>query len=170
MKIVEQTFKFKGILISVCLGELCCSFQFETETEGVKLRRDVLTAGSVGLGPTSTGIASLMSGQEEMFAFRRAVSTRSLFFHLFLFINYLVSPSSKYFMWWLFIRHCHKQLYKFVYSMIRKCIYYYPCHFPLLWSRVFRTSVRCIYSAPHLQCCHFYSLLFLLIYLMVVDH
>ncbi|PKU84187.1 putative ATPase N2B isoform X1 [Dendrobium catenatum] len=50
------------------------SFQFETETEGVRLRRDVLTAGSVGLGPTSTGIASLMSGQEEMFAFRRAVS------------------------------------------------------------------------------------------------
>ncbi|XP_020576928.1 lactation elevated protein 1-like, partial [Phalaenopsis equestris] len=50
------------------------SFQFETETESVKLRRDVLAAVSVGLGPTSTGITSLMSGQEEMFAFRRAVS------------------------------------------------------------------------------------------------
>nr|XP_018676932.1 PREDICTED: putative ATPase N2B isoform X5 [Musa acuminata subsp. malaccensis] len=50
------------------------SFQFETETEGGKLRRDVLAAGSVGLGPAPSGITSLLSGQEEMFAFRRAVS------------------------------------------------------------------------------------------------
>ncbi|XP_064949992.1 uncharacterized protein LOC135599149 isoform X4 [Musa acuminata AAA Group] len=50
------------------------SFQFETEAEGGKLRRDVLAAGSVGLGPAPSGITSLLSGQEEMFAFRRAVS------------------------------------------------------------------------------------------------
>lgn len=50
------------------------SFQFETETEGGKLRRDVLAAGSVGSGPPPPGIISLLSGQEEMFAFRRAVS------------------------------------------------------------------------------------------------
>ncbi|KAJ0971236.1 hypothetical protein J5N97_019195 [Dioscorea zingiberensis] len=49
------------------------SFQFETETEGGKLRRDVLATGSVGTGP-ALGIVSLLSGQEEMFAFRRAVS------------------------------------------------------------------------------------------------
>lgn len=51
-----------------------CSFQFETEAEGGKLRRDVLAAGSVGSGPAVPGIVSLLSGQEEMFAFRRAVS------------------------------------------------------------------------------------------------
>ncbi|XP_026666106.2 putative ATPase N2B isoform X2 [Phoenix dactylifera] len=50
------------------------SFQFETETEGGKLRRDVLAAGSAGSGPPPSGIISLLSGQEEMFAFRRAVS------------------------------------------------------------------------------------------------
>ncbi|KAH7686669.1 ATPase AFG1-like protein [Dioscorea alata] len=50
------------------------SFQFETEAEGGKLRRDVLAAGSVGSGPAVPGIVSLLSGQEEMFAFRRAVS------------------------------------------------------------------------------------------------
>ncbi|XP_072982076.1 uncharacterized protein [Typha latifolia] len=50
------------------------SFQFETETEGLRLRRDVLAAGSVGSGPTTSGLVSLLSGQEEMFAFRRAVS------------------------------------------------------------------------------------------------
>lgn len=55
-----------------------CSFQFETETEGGKLRQDVLAAGSVGSGPLPSGIISLLSGQEEMFAFRRAVSTRTL--------------------------------------------------------------------------------------------
>ncbi|RRT49694.1 hypothetical protein B296_00023836, partial [Ensete ventricosum] len=48
--------------------------KFETETEGGKLRRDVLVAGSVGMGPAPSGITSLLSGQEEMFAFRRAVS------------------------------------------------------------------------------------------------
>ncbi|KAG0487522.1 hypothetical protein HPP92_009617 [Vanilla planifolia] len=50
------------------------SFQFETETEDGKLRRDVLAVGNVGSGPAPAGIVSLLSGQEEMFAFRRAVS------------------------------------------------------------------------------------------------
>ncbi|XP_027080929.2 uncharacterized protein [Coffea arabica] len=50
------------------------SFQFETETEGAKLRRDVLAEGTVSSGGTPTGITSMLSGQEEMFAFRRAVS------------------------------------------------------------------------------------------------
>ncbi|KAK5817438.1 Lactation elevated protein 1 [Gossypium arboreum] len=50
------------------------SFQFETETEGAKLRRDVLAEGSVSLGGAPAGITSMLSGQEEMFAFRRAVS------------------------------------------------------------------------------------------------
>ncbi|XP_010250073.1 PREDICTED: lactation elevated protein 1 isoform X2 [Nelumbo nucifera] len=50
------------------------SFQFETEIEGTRLRRDVLAKGSVGSGGSPAGIASLLSGQEEMFAFRRAVS------------------------------------------------------------------------------------------------
>ncbi|KAJ9184018.1 hypothetical protein P3X46_007802 [Hevea brasiliensis] len=50
------------------------SFQFETETEGGKLRRDVLAEGTVGSGGAPTGIISMLSGQEEMFAFRRAGS------------------------------------------------------------------------------------------------
>ncbi|TQD81299.1 hypothetical protein C1H46_033154 [Malus baccata] len=50
------------------------SFQFETETEGSKLRRDVLAEGNVSSGGAPTGIISMLSGQEEMFAFRRAVS------------------------------------------------------------------------------------------------
>ncbi|XP_041990677.1 putative ATPase N2B isoform X1 [Salvia splendens] len=50
------------------------SFQFETETESTKLRRDVSSEGSVSSGGTATAIVSLLSGQEEMFAFRRAVS------------------------------------------------------------------------------------------------
>lgn len=50
------------------------SFQFETETEGAKLRRDVLAEGSVSSGGAPTGIISMLSGKEEMFAFRRAVS------------------------------------------------------------------------------------------------
>ncbi|XP_073283495.1 uncharacterized protein [Primulina huaijiensis] len=50
------------------------SFQFETETEGSKLRRDVLAEGGVSSGGAPSGITSLLSGQEEMFAFRRAVS------------------------------------------------------------------------------------------------
>ncbi|GFQ04919.1 lactation elevated protein 1 [Phtheirospermum japonicum] len=48
--------------------------QFETEIEGTKLRRDVMAEGSVSSGGTTTGIISILSGQEEMFAFRRAVS------------------------------------------------------------------------------------------------
>ncbi|MBA0604201.1 hypothetical protein Godav_016876, partial [Gossypium davidsonii] len=48
------------------------SFQFETETEGAKLRRDVLAEGSVSSGGAPAGITSMLSGQEEMFAFRRA--------------------------------------------------------------------------------------------------
>ncbi|XP_044480750.1 putative ATPase N2B isoform X1 [Mangifera indica] len=50
------------------------SFQFETEIEGGKLRRNVLAEGSVSSGGSPTGIISMLSGQEEMFAFRRAVS------------------------------------------------------------------------------------------------
>lgn len=50
------------------------SFQFETETEGGKLRRDVLAEGTVGTGGSSTSIISMVSGEEETFAFRRAVS------------------------------------------------------------------------------------------------
>lgn len=51
-----------------------CSFQFETDIEGGKLRRDVTAAGTLGTRPTSTGLEFIMSGQEELFAFRRAVS------------------------------------------------------------------------------------------------
>ncbi|KAI4337329.1 hypothetical protein L6164_015760 [Bauhinia variegata] len=50
------------------------SFQFETETEGGKLRRDVLAEGNIGSGGSPSGITSILSGQEEMFAFSRAVS------------------------------------------------------------------------------------------------
>ncbi|KAM6564010.1 hypothetical protein CsatB_024008 [Cannabis sativa] len=50
------------------------SFQFETEMEGTKLRRNVLEEGNVSSGGTSTSIVSMLSGEEEMFAFRRAVS------------------------------------------------------------------------------------------------
>ncbi|KAK3438179.1 hypothetical protein EUGRSUZ_C02795 [Eucalyptus grandis] len=50
------------------------SFQFETEIEGSKLRQDVLAEGNVSSGGAPTGIISMLSGQEEMFAFRRAVS------------------------------------------------------------------------------------------------
>lgn len=50
------------------------SFQFETETENTKLRRDVFSEGNVSSVGSPTAIVSLMSGQEEMFAFRRAVS------------------------------------------------------------------------------------------------
>ncbi|XP_012076596.1 AFG1-like ATPase isoform X2 [Jatropha curcas] len=50
------------------------SFQFETEAEGGKLRRNVLAEGNVSTGGAPTGIVSMLSGQEEMFAFRRAVS------------------------------------------------------------------------------------------------
>ncbi|KAI3706822.1 hypothetical protein L6452_24811 [Arctium lappa] len=50
------------------------SFQFETEVEGSKLRRDVLAEGNIGSGGAPAGITSMLSGKEEMFAFRRAVS------------------------------------------------------------------------------------------------
>ncbi|PWZ56142.1 putative ATPase N2B [Zea mays] len=50
------------------------SFQFETESEGTKLRRDVLAEGNAGSGPSTTGLVAILSGQEEMFAFRRAIS------------------------------------------------------------------------------------------------
>ncbi|KAK6118347.1 hypothetical protein DH2020_047918 [Rehmannia glutinosa] len=50
------------------------SFVFETEIEGSKLRRDVLAEGTVSSEGSTTGIISLLSGQEEMFAFQRAVS------------------------------------------------------------------------------------------------
>ncbi|XP_022135609.1 AFG1-like ATPase isoform X2 [Momordica charantia] len=48
------------------------SFQFETEAEGGKLRRNVLEEGNVGSVGAPTAIVSMLSGQEEMFAFRRA--------------------------------------------------------------------------------------------------
>jgi hypothetical protein len=54
-------------------GVILCSFQFETEAEGTKLRRDVSAEGNVGAGPSTKGLVSMLSGQEEMFAFRRAV-------------------------------------------------------------------------------------------------
>ncbi|CAM6128009.1 unnamed protein product [Calypogeia fissa] len=54
------------------------SLQFETEAESSRLRRDVLVSGNVApLGATSeakSSIESLLSGREELFAFRRAVS------------------------------------------------------------------------------------------------
>lgn len=50
------------------------SFQFETETEGGKLRRNVLEGGDVSSGGAPAGIISMLSAEEEMFAFRRAVS------------------------------------------------------------------------------------------------
>uniref|UniRef100_A0A453DVK7 ATPase N2B n=1 Tax=Aegilops tauschii subsp. strangulata TaxID=200361 RepID=A0A453DVK7_AEGTS len=50
------------------------SFQFETEAEGSKLRRDVSAEGNVGAGPSTRGLVSMLSGQEEMFAFQRAIS------------------------------------------------------------------------------------------------
>ncbi|CAI0415033.1 unnamed protein product [Linum tenue] len=50
------------------------SFQFETEIEGSKLRRDVLAEGKVSSAGAPTGIISMLSGHEEGFAFRRAVS------------------------------------------------------------------------------------------------
>ncbi|KAK1259767.1 hypothetical protein QJS04_geneDACA020067 [Acorus gramineus] len=49
------------------------SFQFETETEDTKLRKDVFAVGSVSSVGAPAGIASLLSGREEMFAFRRAM-------------------------------------------------------------------------------------------------
>ncbi|KAK9101970.1 hypothetical protein Sjap_019224 [Stephania japonica] len=54
------------------------SFQFETEIEGTKLRRDVLAQGSVGSGGAPSGIAAILSGQEEMFAFRRAIRAKQV--------------------------------------------------------------------------------------------
>ncbi|KAK3145459.1 hypothetical protein QOZ80_3BG0253100 [Eleusine coracana subsp. coracana] len=50
------------------------SFQFETESEGTKLRRDVLAEGKVGSAPSTSNLVSILSGQEELFAFRRAIS------------------------------------------------------------------------------------------------
>lgn len=54
------------------------SLQFETEAEGSRLRRDVLVSGNVApLGASraaKSSIESLLSGREELFAFRRAVS------------------------------------------------------------------------------------------------
>lgn len=54
------------------------SFQFETEIEETKLRRDVLSPGDVApvasTNEARASIQSLLSGREEMFAFRRAVS------------------------------------------------------------------------------------------------
>lgn len=62
------------LIAILCISVSPISFQFETEMEGSKLRRDVLAEGSVSSGGAPTGIISMLSGQEEMFAFRRAVS------------------------------------------------------------------------------------------------
>ena len=70
---------------------LAFSFQFETETEGSRLRRDVLAEGNVSSGGAPTGIISMLSGQEEMFAFRRAVSG-SLFLQTTLFLISFFGP------------------------------------------------------------------------------
>lgn len=55
------------------------SLQFETEAEGSRLRRDVAVQGGVApVGSTRTervSLQSIYSGREEMFAFRRAVSS-----------------------------------------------------------------------------------------------
>ncbi|KAH9799150.1 AFG1-like ATPase family protein [Citrus sinensis] len=61
------------------------SFQFETEIEGGKLRRDVLAEGTVSSGGAPAGIVSMLSGQEELFAFRRAImcaSDKLIFLHV----------------------------------------------------------------------------------------
>ncbi|KAK1307122.1 hypothetical protein QJS10_CPA10g00333 [Acorus calamus] len=50
------------------------SFQFETETEDTKLRKDVFAVGSISSVGAPAGIAPLLSGREEMFASRRALS------------------------------------------------------------------------------------------------
>ncbi|BAT82318.1 hypothetical protein LR48_Vigan462s000900 [Vigna angularis] len=50
------------------------SFQFETEIDGGKLRRNVLAEGRVSSAGAPSSITSILSGQEELFAFHRAVS------------------------------------------------------------------------------------------------
>jgi len=57
-----------------CFGS---SFQFETETDGGKLRRNVLAEGRVSSTGAPSSITSILSGQEELFAFHRAVSSDS---------------------------------------------------------------------------------------------
>jgi hypothetical protein len=60
------------------LYSTACSLQFETEAEGSRLRRDVTVAS--GLAPLGGGEAgkkmmdAQLSGREEQFAFKRAVS------------------------------------------------------------------------------------------------
>lgn len=74
------------VLNPVCMFS---SFQFETEIEGGKLRRDVFAEGGVSSGGSPTGIISMLSGQEELFAFRRAVSSPYilLLLHALLVVN-----------------------------------------------------------------------------------
>ncbi len=64
-------------LISVVASDYNFSLQFETEAESSRLRRDVQAEGSVApLGVSKedkASIHSLLSGREELFAFRRAV-------------------------------------------------------------------------------------------------
>lgn len=74
--------------LALTLVHLFSSFQFETETEGGKLRRNVLEGGDVSSGGAPSGIISMLSGEEEMFAFRRAVSR-------FMFIRHDLSVLSK---------------------------------------------------------------------------
>lgn len=50
------------------------SFQFETETEDSRLRRDVLAEGSISAAGSPSSIVKMLSGEEEMFAFARAAS------------------------------------------------------------------------------------------------
>ena len=82
MRYHQQSHRYASLLgslqqtvpVNLLVYFLVSSFQFETEIEGGKLRRDVLAEGSVSSGGAPTGIVSMLSGQEEMFAFRRAVS------------------------------------------------------------------------------------------------
>jgi len=82
---------------------MLCSFQFETESEGTKLRRDVLAEGNVGLGPSTTGLVAILSGQEEMFAFRRAVCTGSCYYHCYV-RNSCCLPQMIHEHWWSYVR------------------------------------------------------------------
>uniref|UniRef100_M1BTX9 Atpase n2b n=1 Tax=Solanum tuberosum TaxID=4113 RepID=M1BTX9_SOLTU len=71
------------------------SFQFETEIEGTKLRRDVLAEGNVSSGGAPSGITTMLSGQEEMFAFRRAVSDFHCYASVFFVSVYLAMGSPR---------------------------------------------------------------------------
>lgn len=82
--IYKQT-KPKSALNTPKCNLMCCyyletySFQFETETEDSRLRRDVLSEGSISAAGSPSSIVKMLSGEEEMFAFARAVRIVSHF-------------------------------------------------------------------------------------------